>query len=641
MAIVVVARGFHAAVSRQSPLTRADVTETVGRLLAGAAPEDSSAVRPDSAVDGRLRVLPVVDGLHAVLAEFAATDAATTDAAATDTVLVFFALEEPAAAKKRLRRLRTELDPTTGTPTFQERPPAAPVAQLTAAEVLASLETPAGRAEFLVVAGPNTEPRLENLFTGRDDGWRFFLDPAQQTAAEPGPPGISTVTGGPGTGKTTVALHRIHRLWRRETSGRLLLTTLDQAGAHRLSESLVCLAGKEILERVDVLDIDTVVRQTRILDVGQAVRIDRDEPARWARALQQAAELGDADRRRYTPQFLAAEYRRVIVGGGLRRLDDYLAASRADRGVVLDGPDRVQVWRLVEAFESILDERGVDSRERAASRAADFAQRARQPGAPRVGGYRHIVVDEAPEISPTQLRLLKALLDPARGTLLLCGNGDQRIHADHDATAHLAIDGPRHRLDLDHRSTEQISEFAAALLAGPMTKHPRDSEAHAAKGDGPPPLLRSFDSATQERDAVIGALRRWRTEFTPEDPPLAVLTPTTRAVGQWDRRLRAAGIATVELGTDQDIAANPAVRVGAFDQVMGREFSGVAVSGVGIADVPPEADVDRIDPGDRPELLRRWRALLALACSRARERLLVTWTGAPSVLLSNGEVEES
>ncbi|ASO17770.1 superfamily I DNA/RNA helicase [Actinoalloteichus hoggarensis] len=471
---------------------------------------------------------------------------------------------------------------------------------------------------------------VEGVAGGGAAGWR--LDQEQDAAAEPTPGGRDVLIGGPGTGKTVVALHRIHRTWRACGVGRLLLTTGTPAAVGRLADGLVRLGGREILDRVDVLDVDVVARQTCVGITGRTVRTEPDEAARWAQVLQRAVELDDADRRRYTPEFLAAEYRLVIVGRDLRRREDYLACSRSDRGVALDGPERTRVWGLVTAFEDLLARRGTTSRDRTAARAAEFAEAARDPGAPRIGGYRHVVGDAAHEFSPTQLRLLRALVVGDTGSLLLCGDDRQRVHAQGDVLSAVAASWRRLRLGTDHRSSRAIVDFATSVL-DPDEESPGAGGAGSTVDAGPEPITWAFDSTTEERDAVVRVLRRWRTEVSVDEPPCAVLTPSARLRDHLDRRLRAARVGTVLLGSEEDIEENRAVRVGELASAAGREFSRVAVSGVGAESVPPAGLADRVDPGDRPEMLRRWRALLYVACTRARDRLLLTWTGEPSPFL--------
>ena len=66
------------------------------------------------------------------------------------------------------------------------------------------------------------------------------------------------VTGGPGTGKTVAALHRVKHLLGRSADTRVLLTTYTNALAAALRENLSLLldGDEELLERVDVTTVN-------------------------------------------------------------------------------------------------------------------------------------------------------------------------------------------------------------------------------------------------------------------------------------------------------------------------------------------------------------------------------------------------
>ena len=67
--------------------------------------------------------------------------------------------------------------------------------------------------------------------------WRVYLHPSQRRIAEATFSGPARVTGGPGTGKTIVALHRAHNLAKRG-AGRVLLTTFTTNLAEALRSGL-------------------------------------------------------------------------------------------------------------------------------------------------------------------------------------------------------------------------------------------------------------------------------------------------------------------------------------------------------------------------------------------------------------------
>nr|WP_103759860.1 AAA family ATPase [Streptomyces sp. SM10] len=72
--------------------------------------------------------------------------------------------------------------------------------------------------------------------------WRTFLHPTQRCIAyRPGYAGPAQITGGPGTGKTVVALRRVKHLLDRAPDTRVLLTTYTGALARFLQSSLALL----------------------------------------------------------------------------------------------------------------------------------------------------------------------------------------------------------------------------------------------------------------------------------------------------------------------------------------------------------------------------------------------------------------
>ncbi|MFD7475172.1 UvrD-helicase domain-containing protein, partial [Streptomyces sp. NPDC059837] len=102
--------------------------------------------------------------------------------------------------------------------------------------------------ENLAAAIANTSSRI-TLVTGPDEltdildkpfaAWRVFLHPSQRRVAyRVSYGGPAQITGGPGTGKTVVALHRVKHLLSRSPDTRILLTTYTNALAAALRENL-------------------------------------------------------------------------------------------------------------------------------------------------------------------------------------------------------------------------------------------------------------------------------------------------------------------------------------------------------------------------------------------------------------------
>ncbi len=95
------------------------------------------------------------------------------------------------------------------------------------------------------------------------------------------------------------------------------------------------------------------------------------------------------------------------------------------------------------------------------------------------------------------------------------------------------------------------------------------------------------------------------------------------------------GVDSVDLAKASD--DDDAVRVGTMHRVKGLEFRCVCVAGVSAKHVPAANAVTPAedDKQTHQQDLERERCLLFVACTRAREELLVTWHGEPSPFVAS------
>jgi superfamily I DNA/RNA helicase len=90
------------------------------------------------------------------------------------------------------------------------------------------------------------------------------LHPVQRSVVSKSYNGPARVSGGPGTGKTIVALHRVKWLVNHpsgDSDKPILLTTFTKNLATDLEHRLVLLGGPELLDRVEVVNIDRLAAQ--------------------------------------------------------------------------------------------------------------------------------------------------------------------------------------------------------------------------------------------------------------------------------------------------------------------------------------------------------------------------------------------
>lgn len=110
----------------------------------------------------------------------------------------------------------------------------------------------------VLVEGPD---ELMSVFEHPFALWRVYLHPTQRRVVEAKFTGPARVTGGPGTGKTVVALHRAHHL-AHTGDGPVLITTFTSTLSDSLSAGVKLLAdAPNVLDRIEVRHVDQLANR--------------------------------------------------------------------------------------------------------------------------------------------------------------------------------------------------------------------------------------------------------------------------------------------------------------------------------------------------------------------------------------------
>uniref|UniRef100_UPI0007848547 UvrD-helicase domain-containing protein n=1 Tax=Herbidospora sakaeratensis TaxID=564415 RepID=UPI0007848547 len=492
----------------------------------------------------------------------------------------------------------------------------------------------------LEMAIVNTAGRI-TLVTGPDEladvldkpftAWRIFLHPSQRRVAyRPSFNGPAQVTGGPGTGKTVVALHRVKHLLSRSPDTRVLLTTYTNALAASLRENLALLLDDddELLARADVTTVNAFAYRI-VHELGGGVRNlinDADERQRWRKIIARQ-DLP------WTEHFLVQEYRHVILAHRVETLEEYQSVSRRGRGSALGPRQREQVWQAVRIFLDDLRRTGDCTHLQVCHEAASLVD----GHSPRSHGYDHVVVDEAQDLHPAQWRVLRAAVLEGPDDMFIVGDPHQRIYDSKVSlgTVGIHVTGRSNRLRVNYRSTAEILAWAAGVMADSPVEDLSGEGGDSLAGyrsllRGSHPVATGHPTEQEEVSAVVERIKAWMDQGIPARE-IAVSSRFNIVLDKAADRLAGAGIPVVKVKEHPHAMAD-GVRLATMHAMKGLEFRCVAVAGVTARAVPfaKEITPPEVDRLQHDSDLLRERCVLFVACTRAREALYVSWSGAPS-----------
>ncbi|ROV66377.1 UvrD-helicase domain-containing protein [Streptomyces globisporus] len=509
-----------------------------------------------------------------------------------------------------------------------------------------------------------TDEALREALEGGDFGrWKVFLHPTQSRLVDREYSGPARVGGGPGTGKTIVALHRVKHLVDQLPPGRnkpVLLTTYNKNLAADLRSRLLQLGGEELLARVEISHVDQLaLRVVREAEPGSAKQtLDESQALReWRAMLDELGETG------WDAQFLHDEWSQVILGQAVVSRTEYFRARRAGRGKNIARAERAEIWQLAERFTQRLDRLGRQTWEQVAERAArlemDRERRIQAVERQReeAGGldnihlqagsagwlhhrFQHIVVDEAQDLRAAHWKLLRAMVPRAANDIFLVGDTHQRIYGNQVTLGSLGVHirGRSAKLTLSYRTTRQILGSALGVLSGEsfddLDGSTEDLAGYRSVLTGSLPQLHGCENWESEQESIAALLADWIALPTPPGQ-IAVCVPTNAMASELAYTLLAhKGIKAVEIGPEGP-RGDEGVHIGTMFRFKGLEYQRMVIAGVRDGLVPREA-VARLRSDDAVRYRRefqRARSLLFVAATRSRDSLAIFWHGRPSPFL--------
>jgi hypothetical protein len=504
-------------------------------------------------------------------------------------------------------------------------PPAA-AAETEADALVEGLRHPAARMSFAWI---ENNADLRRVIEGGDFGaWRVFLHPEQRKYASRSYAGPFRLSGGAGTGKTVVLLHRARMLARSEPGSRVLLTTFTANLADQLRADLDRLdpglphAGGLGEPGVFVHGIDALASAV-LRRAGAEVTADAE------------AVLGVAATQ-VSAQFLADEYAQVVLPNRITSREAYYKVRRPGRGVALDRAKRAAMWDVVEAYRAQAQIAGSVDFPEAATIAAVYLRRIAGSGSGAGYVADHVLVDEGQDLGPAHWQLLRALVDSHANDLFIAEDSHQRIYGQRVVLSAFGIRivGRSQRLTLNYRTTAQNLGYAMSVLEGgayvDLESGQESTGGYRSARSGPVPRLIPCATLTEELDRAANLIREWVAE-TDAPETIAILVREQRQRDRLVSGLAERGVTVRAVDREHIKPGQPVAMT--MHRAKGTEFSRVLLFGIDQSAIPRRLRDEQYAEDAWADALLRERSLLYVAATRARDELALSWSGDPSQLL--------
>ena len=489
------------------------------------------------------------------------------------------------------------------------------------------LDHPDAQRRFRVMS--NVE-ELQRALEFPWDSWSVFLHPEQRQLVERHYTGPARVSGSAGTGKTVVALHRAVILARANQNARVLLTTFSHMLANALRTQLKRLVRNEprLAERVEVDSINAVGERLYKSRFGE---MNLAPPEFVQELLRAASDRGE--NHKFSAQFLLTEWEQVVDAWQLNGWEAYRDVVRLGRKTRLSEGRRAILWSMFEQVRAGLTSRNMITRSEMFTKLAAVVAESRNPP------FDFIVVDEAQDVGVAHLRFFAGLGRHRPDSLFFAGDLGQRIFQQPFSWLALGVDirGRSKTLRVNYRTSHQIRVQADRLLGQEVSDADgnREERCHTVSVfNGPVPEIRVLSSQKEEIERV----RQWLSGREKDGVAPHEFGVFVRSAAELERARSAVLLSELPFRVlDEEIETTSGhASISTMHLAKGLEFRAVVVMACDDEIIPLQERIETVgDAADLKEVYDTERHLLYVACTRARDYLLVTCVSPASEFLDD------
>lgn len=481
------------------------------------------------------------------------------------------------------------------------------------------------------------DDELQRIIDKDMDVWQLFLHPSQRKLVNADYKGTMKVSGGAGTGKTVAALHRMKYLTSNPNAN-VLFTTYTRTLKENLEglvQKMEINRSRYVLNNIDQVLIECA-RQYHIKEGFKILDYSGDEES-----LKLWREVLETEVTEFDEHFLYDEYIDVIVYFGNADARSYMMQQRVGRTKALSRKQRIEIWKLVEKYVELKQER------KYVDRLELFNETTNYLNEHNVRPFTNVIADEFQDFSNPELKFLRALVAEGRNDLFLTGDPMQRIYSGRKinfSAAGINVRGVRsRRLKINYRTTEPIKRVAVSIIKG-QTYDDMDGGTESTKGyvslihGGEKPQYVMVSNATEEVNQVVECIEACKNAgISLKD--ICIAAPSMGLMKELQTRLHTDGTAYKVLKGISKQGASDGVSLCTFHSLKGLEFKAVILMGVNERNVPSKATeaypFNGMDTLEKKEYLSSKRSLLYVAITRARGLAYMVGYGEPCGLVEN------
>ena len=417
-----------------------------------------------------------------------------------------------------------------------------------------------------------------------------------------------------------MALHRVAAILKKDRQAKVLLTTFSSPLANALEHKLQMLTGGDGIVRsnVTILPFEGVANDLYTLAFGHTPRAASKEQLKAALE----AVVKEQKLTSFTIRFLVSEWNNVVDAWQIGTLEDYRNVPRLGRKSRMGSKQRGRVWPVFVRTRELLEAQGLNSWPGIYGKVtAHYAERDHKP-------FSHIIVDEAQDLGVPELRMLAAIADQHPNALFFAGDLGQRIFQEPFSWKALGVDirGRSQTLKVNYRTSHQIRLTVDRLLP-PLVRdvdgNEEDRKGTVSVFNGPDPEVRIFDNSDQEIEGVA----LWIYEAIDEgiEPnEIGIFVRSNNELSRARFVVKQAEQTPLEL-SDRVEERGERISIGTMHLAKGLEFKTVVVMACDDDILPLQERIETVaDESELDEVYETERHLFYVACTRARDRLLVS-----------------